>query len=61
MKIPVEEQYKFVKLTLPDGSKADGQEVLLKYTVGFMPLRSIHSTIADEQGAQQACSNNSWF
>ena len=29
MKIPVEEQYKFVKLTLPDGSKADGQEVLL--------------------------------
>ncbi len=24
MKIPVEEQYKFVKLTLPDGSKAEG-------------------------------------
>ena len=29
MKIPVEEQYKFVKLSLPDGSKADGQAVLL--------------------------------
>ena len=29
MKIPVEEQYKFVKLTLPDGSKAEGMSVLL--------------------------------
>ena len=29
MKIPVEEQYKYVKLTLPDGSKADGKSVLL--------------------------------
>ena len=29
MKIPVEEQYKYVKLTLPDGSKAEGQAVLL--------------------------------
>ena len=29
MKIPVEEQYKFVKLTLPDGSKAEGKSVLL--------------------------------
>ena len=29
MKIPVEEQYKFVKLSLPDGSKAEGHEVLL--------------------------------
>ena len=29
MKIPVEEQYKFVKLSLPDGSKADGHAVLL--------------------------------
>lgn len=29
MKIPVEEQYKYVKLTLPDGSKVEGQAVLL--------------------------------
>ena len=29
MKIPVEEQYKYVKLTLPDGSKAEGQDVAL--------------------------------
>lgn len=29
MKIPVEEQYKFVKLSLPDGSKTEGQTVLL--------------------------------
>ena len=29
MKIPVEEQYKFVKLSLPDGSKAEGHDVLL--------------------------------
>ena len=29
MKIPVEEQYKYVKLTLPNGSKAEGQAVLL--------------------------------
>lgn len=29
MKILPEEQYKFVKLTLPDGSKAEGHDVLL--------------------------------
>ena len=29
MKIPVEEQYKLVKLSLPDGSKAEGHDVLL--------------------------------
>lgn len=29
MKIPAEEQYKFVKLTLPNGSKAEGHAVLL--------------------------------
>ena len=29
MKIPVEEQYKYVKLTLPNGSKVEGQAVLL--------------------------------
>ena len=29
MKIPVEEQYKYVKLALPDGTKADGASVLL--------------------------------
>ena len=33
MKIPVEEQYKYVKLTLPDGSKAEGQAVLLHAVV----------------------------
>ena len=29
MKILPEEQYKYVKLLLPDGSKAEGHEVLL--------------------------------
>lgn len=28
-----------------------------KYTVGRIPLRNIHSTMAAEQGAQQACNN----
>ena len=30
-----------------------------KKTVGFIPLRNIHSTMADEHGAQQACSKTS--